>query len=73
MLAVAKCGGPQTEFQPGRKDVTSADPPHRLPDPTETVHQNVSGRVYAMSEGSQALLGATYHLQVGCIAIRLNT
>lgn len=42
MLAVAKCGGPQVEFQPGRIDSTTFDAPKRLPDPNEELASNVS-------------------------------
>lgn len=42
MLAVAKCNGPQIEFQPGRADAAEADGAHRLPEPTETLHLNVA-------------------------------
>ena len=43
MLAVAKCGGPHIEFQPGRLDAPAFDPPGRLPAPTEPLHHTVSG------------------------------
>jgi hypothetical protein len=42
MLAVAKCGGPHIEFQPGRTDSAVFDPDARLPAPTEPLHHSVS-------------------------------
>lgn len=42
MLAVAKCGGPQIEFHPGRTDSATFDGDARLPAPTEPLHHTVS-------------------------------
>lgn len=42
MLAVAKCGGPHIEFQPGRIDSPTFDAPERLPAPTEPLHHTIS-------------------------------
>lgn len=42
MLAVAKCGGPHIEFQPGRLDVALADGPERLPSPVEPLSHSVA-------------------------------
>lgn len=42
MLAVAKCGGPHTEFQPGRVDTPVFDAAERLPAPTEPLFHTVS-------------------------------
>jgi hypothetical protein len=41
MLAVAKCGGPQIEFQPGRVDSLVADAPMRLPNPVAPLAHTV--------------------------------
>lgn len=52
MLAVAKCGGPHIEFQPGRTDSAVFDPNARLPAPTEplfhTVSKKIDGRYYVL-------------------------
>lgn len=42
MLAVAKCNGPQIQFQPGRVDEAVADGANRLPAPTEPLTHTVS-------------------------------
>jgi hypothetical protein len=41
MLAVAKCGGPQIEFQPGRVDAEVPDAPMRLPNPVAPLAHTV--------------------------------
>ena len=41
-LAVAKCGGPHVEFQPGRTDSAGFDANARLPAPTEPLFHTVS-------------------------------
>jgi hypothetical protein len=41
-LAVAKCGGPHVEFQPGRTDSAAFDANARLPAPTEPLFHTVS-------------------------------
>jgi hypothetical protein len=42
MLAIARCGGPHIEFQPGRLDANGPDAPQRLPNAIEPVHHTVS-------------------------------
>lgn len=47
MLGVAKCGGPQIQFQPGRVDASVADGPFRLPAADEPLPHTVSGSWHA--------------------------
>lgn len=42
MLAVAKCGGPQIKFEPGRPDASVVDAEMRLPAPDEPLPHTVS-------------------------------
>lgn len=42
MMALARCGGPHVEFQPGRPDANAADAAARLPAPTEPLSHSIS-------------------------------